>query len=162
MKRKPALKEKSEGGDEPALSARTCRGFVPTGSSTESLTKLFVHFSPVAVPEKRYRSTELACVFRPRPLARRRCIRPRRRGVGLPLHPPFAVCTGRIRLSHPAFCSNTKSSVVLLCLPHHRSFVIGELLLLQKKLSRGGFRGFKVLFWKNVSGDTFFGQTGSI
>ena len=44
-------KEKSEGGDEPALSARTSRDSVPTVNSTESLKKSFVPFSPVAVPE---------------------------------------------------------------------------------------------------------------
>ena len=30
-------------------------------------------------------------------------------GSRSPLHPPFAVCSGRIKLSHPASCPNTKS-----------------------------------------------------
>ena len=112
-------KEKSDGGDEPALSARTSRDTVPTVNSTESLKKSFIHFSPVAVPEilcslfARRISTAATrpSPLHPPPAARRRA----------PPPPPVRGLSRGIKLSHPAICSNTKrASCKHLSLPSSR------------------------------------------
>ena len=40
--------------------------------------------------------------------------------------PRIAVSPGRIKLSHPALCPNTRLSVVMPCFSHHSGLVIGE------------------------------------
>ena len=62
--------------------------------------------SPVAVPEilcSLFARRISTAATRSPPFSR-----PRRRSARSPLHPPFAVCPGRIILSHPAFRPNTK------------------------------------------------------
>ena len=95
LEEKACTEREVGGGDEPALSARTCRSSASKTSSRAALAS--------------------------------------------PLHPPVAVSPGRIKLSHPALCPNTRLSVVMPCFSHHSGLVIGERLKQKSFVSKKPF-----------------------